>query len=173
MAGYDRLRDEFLKYIQVKAKVSNTVLESYRGYLDEFHQYLAKNNIPFRLTGMNWPEIRKKYLVYLRKYVKTTGSLEDKIRLIEKYLTYVQDREAAVAKPVSKEEMKKEKGSKTGSYLSAIFLGIIWIVISFLMITKVSLPPSTVKILYLSMISAIILVIVVILLLSNYLKKRS
>ena len=172
MADFDALRNDFIDEMKTKAKLSDTMVDTFRGYLDEFRDFMTKNSIPQRFTGMDWGSVRKKYVLHLRQSAKTTGSFEDKVRLVERFVNYAMDHESSVSRPVTKEVMTKG-ASRTGSYLTAIFLGIIWIIIAAVMMTKMDLPNSTQNLLKFSIIGAILLIVVVVLLMSSYLKKRA
>ncbi len=171
MADFDGLRNEFMDNIQTKSRLSDSMVETFKGYLDEFRDFMSKNNIPAEFTTMDWADVRKKYVMYLRDSVKTTGGFDDKVKLVEKFVNYGIEHESSASNPVTKEAMAKGK-SKIGSYITAIILGILWIIIAFVMITQMDLGESINRLLNFSIIGSIALVVIVVFVMSSYMKKR-
>ena len=171
MADFDALRSQFMEEMKTKSKLSDSMVETFKGYLDEFKDFMSKNNIPQQFTGMDWAEVRKKYVLYLRDSAKTTGGFDDKVRLVERFVTYSMEHESSASTPVSKDVMTKGK-SKSGSYVTAIILGILWIIIASVMITQMDLGESTNNLLRFTIIGAIVLVVIVIFVLASYMKKK-
>ncbi|MFC2075747.1 hypothetical protein ACFLT7_01565 [candidate division KSB1 bacterium] len=171
MADFDALRSQFMEEMKTKSKLSDSMVETFKGYLDEFKDFMSKSNIPPHFTGMDWAEVRKKYVMYLRNSAKTTGGFDDKVRLVERFVNYSMEHESSASTPVSKDLMSKGK-SKTGSYVTAIILGILWIIIASVMITKMDLGDSTNNLLRFTIIGAIVLVVIVVFVMASYMKKR-
>jgi uncharacterized membrane protein YeaQ/YmgE (transglycosylase-associated protein family) len=171
MADFDALRSQFMEEMKTKSKLSDSMVETFKGYLDEFKDFMSKSNIPPHFTGMDWAGVRKKYVMYLRDSAKTTGGFDDKVRLVERFVNYSMEHESTASTPVSKDVMTKGK-SKTGSYVTAIIIGILWIVIAALMVAMMDLSESTKNLLNFSIIGAILLVVIVIFVLASYMKKK-
>lgn len=97
--SYKQNREEFIEYLQYQKHYSSNTVESYQRTLNEFIEFLEKENID-NFNDVKYSSIRK-YLTYLNEKKLSKNSINNRISCLRSFYKYLVKEELVENNPMS------------------------------------------------------------------------